>query len=108
MDIYFLADGDSGKRDLMVIELDTSVSIDSSFFSQAKDIFGGAIGGGQGEGAEEGLPAASCFFKPDVRYLAGGGVETLMVIAKDFFFKTGRSSSRVESFSMAAVLIIRS
>ena len=87
MDIYFLADGDSGKRDLMVIELDTSVSIDSSFFSQAKDIFGGAIGGGQGEGAEEGLPAASCFFKPDVRYLASSGVEALMVIAEDFFFK---------------------
>jgi len=87
MDIYLLADGNFGKRDLMVIELDTPVSIDSSFFSQAKDIFGGGIGRGQREGAKEGSPAASCFFKPDVRYLAGGGVETLMVIAKDFFFK---------------------
>ena len=87
MDIYLLTDGNFRERDLMVIELDTSVSIDSSFFSQAKDIFGGGIGRGQREGAEEGSAAASCFFKPDVRYLAGSGMETLMVIAKDFFFK---------------------
>jgi hypothetical protein len=33
MDIYFLADGDFGEMDLMVIELDAPVSIDSSFFS---------------------------------------------------------------------------
>jgi len=33
MDIYFLAAGNFGERDLMVIELDTPLSIDSSFFS---------------------------------------------------------------------------
>jgi hypothetical protein len=33
MDIYLLADGNFGERDLMVIELDAPVSIDSSFFS---------------------------------------------------------------------------
>ncbi len=38
MDIYLLADGNFRERDLMVIELNTSVRVDSSFFSKAKGI----------------------------------------------------------------------
>ena len=83
---YLLDFGNFRERDLMVIELDSAVRVDGSFFSQAEDIFGGRIRGGQREGTEEGSTAASCFFKADVRYLASGGVKTLMVIAKDFFF----------------------
>jgi len=87
VDLDVFSDGDAGHRNGMMMELDPAISVDGPGFPKAKDIFRVGVGRGKGERPEERFSGPQRRLETDMRDLAGGGMNTLMVIPDDLLLQ---------------------
>lgn len=80
MDLDIFSDGDSRHRDGMIMELDPAICVDGPGFPKAKDIFRVGVGRRKGERPEERFSGSQSSLETDMRDLAGGGMNALMII----------------------------
>jgi hypothetical protein len=89
MDFDFLPDGNARHRDRGVVEVDAAVSVHGSCLAEAEDIFGGGKRSGESEGSKEAVAGSESSLEADMRDLARGRMNPLVVVSIDFLAQNG-------------------
>ncbi len=84
MNLDVLADRYLRHGDRSAIKINPAIGIDSSCFAKAEDVFWGCIRRGNSEGAKEALAGSEGSVEANLRDLACGRMNPLMVVAIDF------------------------
>jgi hypothetical protein len=84
MDLDILADRHLGHGDWSAVKIDPPIGVDGSCFAKAKDVFRGSVRRRDSKGAKEALAGSEGSLEADLRDLACGRMNPLMVISIDF------------------------